>query len=47
MDKGRVYQLMATYIFNHCVGLLNEYAWFDADGGIDYGGLISQLQVDF
>ena len=47
MNKGRVYQLMATYIFNPNIRLLNEYAWFDADGGIDYGGLISQLQVDF
>ncbi len=47
MDRGQVYQLMATYIFNPNIRLLNEYAWFDADRGIDYGGLVSQLQVDF
>lgn len=47
MDQGQVFQLMATYIFTPNIRLLNEYAWFDADGGIDYGGLVSQLQVDF
>lgn len=47
MDQGQVFQLMATYIFTPNIRLLNEYAWFDADGGVDYGGLVSQLQVDF
>jgi hypothetical protein len=47
MDRGQAFQLMATYIFTPNIRLLNEYAWFDADGGIDYGGLVSQLQVDF
>ncbi len=47
MDHGQAFQLMATYIFNPNIRLLNEYAWFDSDGGIDYGGLVSQLQVDF
>lgn len=47
MDQGQVFQLMATYIFTPNIRLLNEYAWFDSDAGIDYGGLVSQLQVDF
>lgn len=47
MDRGQVFQLMATYIFNPNIRLLNEYAWFDAEEGIDYGGFITQLQVDF
>lgn len=47
MDHGQAIQLMATYIFNPNIRLLNEYAWFDADHGIDYGSLVSQLQVDF
>lgn len=47
MDEGQVFQLMATYIFNPNIRLLNEYAWFDAEHGVDYGGLVSQLQVDF
>lgn len=47
MDQGQAFHLIATYIFNPNIRLLNEYAWFDADHGVDYGGLISQLQVDF
>lgn len=47
MDRGQAFQLMATYIFTPNIRLLNEYAWFDADRGIDYGGLVSQLQIDF
>lgn len=47
MDRGRAFQLMATYMFNPNIRLLNEDAWFDAGGGIDCGGLITQLQVDF
>lgn len=47
MDEGQVFQLIATYIFNPNIRLLNEYAWFDSDHGVDYGGLVSQLQVDF
>ena len=47
MDEGQVFQLMATYIFAPGIRLLNEYAWFDADRGPDYGGLVSQLQIDF
>lgn len=42
-----MFQLIATYIFNPNIRLLNEYAWFDAKHGVDYGGLVSQLQVDF
>jgi hypothetical protein len=34
-------------MFHPNIRLLNEYAWCDADGGIDYGGWITQLQVDF
>ena len=47
MDEGQAFHLIATYIFNPNIRLLNEYAWFDADHGVDYGGLVSQLQVDF
>jgi hypothetical protein len=38
---------MATAIFNPNIRLRNEYAGCDAEHGGDYGGLVSQLQVDF
>jgi len=47
MNRGQAFQLLATYIFNPNIRLLNELAWYDARGGVDYGGLVSQLQVDF
>lgn len=48
MDKGRAYQAMLTWQLDKNVRLINEFAYYNPEGGgFSYPAFISQVQIDF